>query len=87
MRANRAMRALIQTEPGHGDSFIDEIVADARGSVNDQPGCLRLDVTQDANEPNRIWLYEDYKDEAASQDHLRASHFIKWRDGVKEWQR
>ncbi|MDD9975838.1 MAG: antibiotic biosynthesis monooxygenase, partial [Candidatus Poribacteria bacterium] len=36
-------------------------------------------------DPNRIWLYEVYVDEAAFQEHLKAPHFIKWRDTVKDW--
>ena len=77
--------APIQIKPGHRDSFVEEIVADARGSVSDEPGCLRFDVIQDANESNRIWLYEVYKDEAAFQEHGRSPHLIRWRDAVKDW--
>ena len=59
------------------------MLGDAKGSVNDEPGCLRFDVIQDAGDPNRIWLYEVYVDEAAFQEHLKAPHFIKWRDTVE----
>ena len=77
--------APIQIKPGYKDRFVEEMISDARGSVNDEPGCLRFDVIQDANDPNRIWLYEVYKDEAAFQEHLNAPHFIKWRDAVQDW--
>ena len=61
------------------------MIDDAKGSVENEPGCLRFDVIQDGADPNRIWLYEVYVDEAAFQEHLKAPHFIKWRDTVKDW--
>lgn len=77
--------APIQIKPGFKDRFIEEMIGDAKGSVNDEPGCLRFDVIQDREDPNRIWLYEVYKDEAAFGEHEKAPHFIKWRDAVKDW--
>lgn len=77
--------APIQIKDGHKDEFIEAMLDDARGSVQNEPGCLRFDVIQDAGDPNRIWLYEVYTDEAAFQAHTEAPHFIKWRDTVKDW--
>ena len=75
--------APIQIKEGHKDEFIEAMLGDARGSVNDEPGCLRFDVIQDGADPNRIWLYEVYVDEAAFQAHTKTPHFLKWRDTVK----
>jgi autoinducer 2-degrading protein len=77
--------APIQIKEGYKDRFIEEMISDARGSVNDEPGCLRFDIIQDASDPNRIWLYEVYKDQTAFEAHIKAPHFIKWRDAVKDW--
>jgi quinol monooxygenase YgiN len=77
--------APIQIKEGHRDAFIEAMLDDARGSVANEPGCLRFDVIQDGADPNRIWLYEAYTDEAAFQAHLQTPHFIKWRDTVKDW--
>ena len=77
--------APIQIKDGYKDRFIEEMIGDARGSVNDEPGCLRFDVIQDPKEPNRVWLYEVYKDEAAFQEHTKAPHFTKWRDATSDW--
>ena len=77
--------APIQIKEGHKEEFVAAMLDDAKGSVNNEPGCLRFDVIQDAADPNRIWLYEVYQDEAAFQAHLQAPHFIKWRDTVKDW--
>ena len=77
--------APVQIKEGHKDEFIEAMLDDAKGSVNDEPGCLRFDVVQDAADANRVWLYEVYKDEAAFQAHTQAPHFIKWRDTTSEW--
>ena len=77
--------APIQIKEGHKAEFIEAMLGDARGSVNDEPGCLRFDVIQDGAEPNRIWLYEVYVDAAAFQAHTQTPHFLKWRDTVKDW--
>jgi len=77
--------APIQIKEGHKDEFIEALLEDAKGSVNDEPGCLRFDIVQDAGDSNRVWLYEVYKDEAAFQAHTEAPHFIKWRDTTADW--
>ena len=77
--------APIQIKPEFKDQFIAAITEDAQGSVHDEPGCLRFDVIQDANDANRIWLYEVCRDEAAFQAHTQAPHFIKFRDATKDW--
>ena len=77
--------APLDIKQGHKERFIEELIEDARGSVNDEPGCLRFDVIQDASDPNRIWLYEVYTDEAAFQAHTQAPHFIKFRDATTAW--
>ena len=65
--------APIQIKEGYKEQFIEEMIGDAVGSVNDEPGCIRFDVIQDAEDPNRIWLYEVYVDEAAFEAHTRAT--------------
>lgn len=77
--------APIQIKNGYKDRFIEEMISDAKGSINNEPGCLRFEVIQDAEEPNRIWLYEVYKDAEAFDAHTKAPHFIKWRDATADW--
>lgn len=75
----------IQIQPEHREDFIASMLDDARGSVRDEPGCLRFDVLQDSQDPNTIYLYEAYRDREAFNAHLQAPHFIRWRDTVKDW--
>ena len=75
----------IKIQAEHRDAFLESMLDDARGSVNDEPGCYQFDVIQDSGDPNKIYLYEVYKDEAALNAHLQAPHYIRWRDTVKDW--
>ena len=80
-----AIIASLQIKPGHKEEFIEALIADAKGSFNNEPGCVRFDVIQDAGDEYRIWLYEVYKDEAAFQAHLETPHLKKFAETVKEW--
>ena len=73
-----------QLKPEHREQFLEASLGDAHGSTHDEPGCLRFDVIQDENDPNLIYFYEVYRDEAAFQEHLKAPHFIKWRDAISD---
>ena len=77
--------APIQIKEGFKEQYINGIIENARGAVNDEPGCMRFDVIQDASDGNRIWVYEVYRDEAAFQAHTQASHFIKFREASGDW--
>ena len=77
--------APIQIKKSFKERFLEEIIADAKGSVTNEPGCLRFDVVQDSNDPDRIWLYEVYRDAAAFEAHTQTPHFIRWRDATKDW--
>ena len=80
-----ALVVTIQIKPGHKEAFMEAMMGDARGSNNDEPGCLRFDVLQDNEDPNKIHLYEVYKDQAAVDAHRQAPHYTKWRETVKDW--
>ena len=68
----------IQVKPEHLDAVLKGALEDARGSQHDEPGCYRFDVVQDEKDPNHLFFYEVYKDEAAFQAHLKAPHFPAW---------
>ena len=80
-----ALVVTIQIKPAHKEAFMASMFDDARGSNNDEPGCLRFDVLQDNEDPNKIHLYEVYKDQAAVDAHRQAPHYTKWRETVKDW--
>jgi len=80
-----ALVVTINIKPDHKEEFMASMMGDARGSNNDEPGCLRFDVLQDNEDPNQIHLYEVYQDEAAVEAHRNAPHFLKWREECKDW--
>ncbi len=75
----------IQIKEGFKEQFTKGMTENARSAVNDEQGCLRFDVVQDANDDHRIWIYEVYEDEAAFQVHTQSPHFIKFRDASEDW--
>jgi quinol monooxygenase YgiN len=80
-----ALIVTINIKPGFKERFMKSLEGDARGSNNDEPGCLRFDVLQDNDNPNQIHLYEIYRDEAAVAAHRAAPHYTRWREEVKDW--
>ena len=81
----KVLMVTIDIKPEFKERFMVEMEADAVGSNNDEPGCLRFDILQDSGDPNRIHLYEVYRDEAAVEVHRQAHHYLKWRAAVKDW--
>ena len=77
--------APLQIKEGHKAEFLKAMLGDAQGSINNEPDCLQFDVIQDGSDPNRIWLYEVYKDKSAFESHTKTLHFLKWKDTVKDW--
>ena len=76
----------LQVRPDKRDRFLTAIAENAAASVRDEPGCLRFDVMEDAQQPNRFYFYEIYTDPAAFDAHKAAPHFAVWRqaaDGVR----
>lgn len=66
--------------PGTADAFWPIVMANARASVADEPGCRRFDVlTPEApGDPDTVWLYEIYDDAAAFDAHLASAHFERF---------
>jgi (4S)-4-hydroxy-5-phosphonooxypentane-2,3-dione isomerase len=43
-----------------------------------EPGCLMYQVHRHKTEPRRFFIYEQYKDDAALENHRAASHFLQF---------
>lgn len=74
-----------RVKPEHRDDWIAAATRDARGSVENEPGCLRFDIVQDGEDPNRFYFYEVYIDEAAFKAHLQQPHYLRWREEAKDF--
>lgn len=69
------LHVTIQVKPEHVADFLEVVRHDAEHSEKDEPGCLRFDVLQDRDDPNRFYFYEVYRDEAALEAHRQTPHF------------
>lgn len=69
------LHVTIQVKPEHTAEFLEIVRHDAEHSEQDEPGCLRFDVLQDRDDPNRFYFYEVYRDEAAFEAHRQTPHF------------
>lgn len=43
--------------------------------MSTEPGCLVFDVSRDRQDPDLVYLYEVYSDDAAYEAHTRTAHF------------
>lgn len=71
----------INVKPAAVNSFINATIANHLESVK-EPGNLRFDLIQQADDPNRFMIYEAYESEEASAAHKNRDHYLKWRDAV-----
>ena len=74
-----ALWVKVRVKPDGRERFLKAIEADALGSERDEPGCLRFNVLQDAQDENVYYFYEVYRDEAALAAHRNAPHYAVWR--------
>ena len=56
-----ALLVTIDIKPEYKDRFMEELMLDAKGANDVEPGCLRFDVLQDNEDSNRVHLYEVYR--------------------------
>jgi autoinducer 2-degrading protein len=74
----------IHVKPEHREAFIAATLENARHTVQ-EPGNLRFDVLQQADDPNWFTLYEAYRDESGMKAHKETSHYALWAAAVPAW--
>ncbi len=50
------LHVTVQVKPKHVSEFLEVVRYDAEHSEKDEPGCLRFDVIQDRDDPNRFYF-------------------------------
>jgi quinol monooxygenase YgiN len=63
-------------DAGDMAAFMPLMLANARASLELEPGCERFDVLRPQGETDRVVLYEIYHDRAAFDLHVRAPHYL-----------
>lgn len=66
-------------------AFEAAIMANARASLREEPGCRQFDVCRDPADARRFLLYELYDDAASVQAHLQAPHFLAMDTLTRDW--
>jgi autoinducer 2-degrading protein len=74
----------VWVKEGHERDFI-EATAKNREGTRAEPGNLRFDVLQKADESTRFFLYEVYRTEEDFLSHQATSHYHAWKALVAEW--
>jgi autoinducer 2-degrading protein len=74
----------VHVKPEHVGDFIEAIRPNHEASVK-EPGNLRFDILQSADDPTRFIAYEAYRDEASAKAHKETAHYLAWRDLVTGW--
>ncbi len=69
----------LRARTGAREELLTALRENAAASIL-EPGCLRFDVVADAGDPDRVSLYELYRDEAAFDAHKATPHFARWRE-------
>ncbi|GAB0103957.1 putative quinol monooxygenase [Nocardia sp. JMUB6875] len=67
------------------EEFIAVAREDAEKSIANEPGSLRFEVIEDADNPNKIYLNEAYADEAAFDVHLNGPYAAKFFELIQGW--
>ncbi|MCX7935605.1 MAG: antibiotic biosynthesis monooxygenase [Planctomycetota bacterium] len=64
-------------------AFIAATLENARNTRR-EAGCLRFDVLQQSDDPDRFALYEVYRSPADVDAHKQTAHYAAWRQKVED---
>jgi quinol monooxygenase YgiN len=69
----------------HEREFRETVLKQAQNSLTLEADCHRFDVSVDAQDGGRVFLYELYTDEAAYQAHRQTDHYHEFSARVADW--
>ena len=67
----------------HRDAFLAAGRADAIGSVRDEPGCVRFEVHENAENPGELVFLAWFVDEAAFDAHSKMPHLATFFQAIE----
>ena len=70
----------IHVKPEHLDGFKAASQENAAASTGNEPGCVRFDVMQQADDPTRFSFIEIYRDQESANKHKETGHYNHWRE-------
>lgn len=77
-----SFQLLVKVKADKLDEFMEVALHDARESVK-EPGNLRFEVYQQADDPTRLVIFEIYRSEEALEFHRQTDYIKTWRAAVQ----
>lgn len=74
----------VSVKPDKVEAFQEASRLNHENSVR-EPGNLRFDMLQSANDPTQFVFYEAYKTQQDAAAHKETAHYLAWRDTVADW--
>ncbi|MDC3294077.1 antibiotic biosynthesis monooxygenase [Alphaproteobacteria bacterium] len=71
-----------EVDPASLDAFLTIMQKNAADSLANEVGCHQFDITQDPDNPTKIFLYELYDDVVAFEMHKQASHYLEFNNAI-----
>ena len=78
--SKRSLFVEFKTKPGQREKFLDIIKDHAAGTLADEEGCQGFNVCLPDDNEDRVWLYEQYRDEAALDIHKASPRLARNRE-------
>ncbi|MDA8873913.1 antibiotic biosynthesis monooxygenase [Alphaproteobacteria bacterium] len=73
-----------EVDPASLSTFLKIMKKNASDSLANEVGCHQFDITQDPQNPTKIFLYELYDDAFAFEVHKKASHYLEFNQLASE---
>jgi len=74
----------VHVKKAHIQEFIEATQENHVESVK-EPGNLRFDVLQNADDFTKFVIYEAYDSGTTAAAHKQTAHYLKWRETVADW--
>jgi quinol monooxygenase YgiN len=81
-----AFRAAIEKliDVAHLESYKSALKEEVTASVRLEPGVLTLYAVFEKDRPTHVTILEIYADRAAYEQHIKSSHFLKYKTGTEQ---
>jgi quinol monooxygenase YgiN len=76
--------AEIEIDPGRSEAYQAALRQEIEASIRLEPGVLALHAVGDKDNPARIVVFEIYADVAAYVAHLKAPHFLAYKQATAD---
>ena len=78
------VHVLVHVKPDSVDAFRQATLDNARNSLQ-EPGVVRFDILQSAEDPTRFALVEVYRQPDDAARHKETDHYARWSRAVADW--